>query len=73
MTTSVVSQQQKVKTFWILMQQEMMQWQWHQLNHMHIICTQLQTDMVTVIAPYHSFFYRTNDLPDIQPTVSKVG
>jgi len=28
----------KVKTFWILMKQEMMGWQWHQLDHMQIIC-----------------------------------
>jgi len=25
-------------------QQEMMGWQWHQLDHMQIICTLLQTD-----------------------------
>jgi len=25
------------------MKQEMMGWQWHQLNHMQIICTSLQT------------------------------
>jgi len=29
---------------WILMKQEMMGWQWHQLDHMQIICTLLQTD-----------------------------
>jgi len=34
----------KTKPFWILMKQEMMGWQWHQLNHMQIICTALQTD-----------------------------
>jgi len=26
------------------MKQEMMGWQWHQLDHMQIICTSLQTD-----------------------------
>jgi len=26
------------------MEQEMMGWQWHQLDHMQIICTLLQTD-----------------------------
>jgi len=26
------------------MQQEMMGWQWHQLDHMQIICTLLRTD-----------------------------
>jgi len=26
------------------MKQEMMGWQWHQLDHVQIICTSLQTD-----------------------------
>jgi len=26
------------------MKQEMMGWQWHQLDHMQIICTSLETD-----------------------------
>ena len=30
--------------FAILMKQEMMGWQWHQLDHMQIICTSLWTD-----------------------------
>jgi len=34
----------KEKSFWISMKQEMMGWQWHQLDHMQIICTSLQTD-----------------------------
>jgi len=34
----------KVKPIWILIKQEMMEWQWHQLDHMQIICTSLQTD-----------------------------
>jgi len=34
----------KEKPFWILLEQEMMGWQWHQLDHMQIICTSLQTD-----------------------------
>jgi len=29
----------KVKLIWILMKQEMMGWQWHQLDHMQVICT----------------------------------
>jgi len=33
-----------VKPIWILMKQEIMGWQWHQLDHMQIICTLLQTD-----------------------------
>ena len=42
--TTWVSQHQKGKPFWILLKQEMMGWQWHQLDHMQIICTTLQTD-----------------------------
>jgi len=34
----------KVKSIWILMKQEVMGWQWHQLDHMQIICILLQTD-----------------------------
>ena len=34
----------KVKPIWILMKQETTGWQWHQLNHMQIICISLQTD-----------------------------
>jgi len=30
------------------MKQEMMGWQWHQLDHMQIICTSLQTDNATI-------------------------
>jgi len=54
------------------MQQEMMGWQWHQLDHMQIICTSLMTDNHT--APYHSVFYRLDALTGLmlfQPTVSK--
>jgi len=29
---------------WIVMTQEMTGWQWHQLNHMQITCSSLQTD-----------------------------
>jgi len=42
--TAWVCQHQKGKSFWILSKQEMMGWRWHQLNHMQIICTLLQTD-----------------------------
>lgn len=34
----------KVGVFWILMKQKMMGWHWHHPDHMHIICTSLQTD-----------------------------
>jgi len=33
----------KLKPIWILMNQETMRWQWHQLDHMQIVCTSLQT------------------------------
>jgi len=39
--------------FWISMKQETTEWQWHQLDHMEIICTSLQT---TTPAPHHSIF-----------------
>jgi len=41
--TTWVSQHQKGKPFWILLKQDMIGWQWHQLDHMQIICTTLQT------------------------------
>jgi len=34
----------KVKPIWILMQQDVIGWQWYQLDHMQIICTLLQID-----------------------------
>ena len=34
----------KAKPIWILTKQEMIGWQWHQLDHMLIICTSLQRD-----------------------------
>jgi len=37
------------------MQQEMMGWQWHQLHHMQIICTSLQTHNHASTSS-HSFF-----------------
>jgi len=33
----------KVKPFWILMKQEMVGWQWQQLDRMQMICISLQT------------------------------
>jgi len=41
---NLVIRHQKGKPFWILLKQETMGWQWHQLDHMQIICTTLQTD-----------------------------
>jgi len=47
--TSWVSRHQKGKLFWILLEQEMMGWQWHQLHHVQIICISLQTGLSTRI------------------------
>jgi len=58
--TTWVSRHQKGKPFWILMKQEMMGWQWHQLDHMHIICTSLAT------VPHHSVL--TDQMPLMPPT-----
>jgi len=44
-------------------EQEMMGWQWHQLDHMQIICTSLQTDTMPV--PHHSVF--TDWMPFLPP------
>ena len=67
--TTWVSQHQKGKPFWILLTQEMNGWQWHQLDHVQIICTTLQTD--NHVSNHHSIFYGPDALPDTQPTASK--
>jgi len=33
------------------MKQEMIEWQWHQLDHMQIMCTSLQTDNCAITSP----------------------
>jgi len=67
--TTWVGQHQKGKPIWISLEQEMMRWQWHQLDHMQIICTLLQTDNHASISPLS--FYRQDALPATQPTASK--
>ena len=67
--TTWVSLHQKGKPFWILLRQEMMGWQWHQLHHMQIIYTSLQTDKHASTSPLS--FYRLDALPAAQPTASK--
>jgi len=47
----------------------MMGWQWHQLDHMQLICTSLQSDNHASTSPLS--FYRPVALPATQPTVSK--
>jgi len=51
------------------MKQEMIGWQWYQLNHMQIICTSLQMDNYASTSSFS--FYRPDALPDAQPTASK--
>jgi len=69
-TTWVIQhQKQKGKPLWILLEQEMMGWQWHQLDHMQIICTSLQRDNHAITTPLS--FYRPDALPAAQPTASK--
>jgi len=60
---------QKGKPFWILMKQRKMGWQWHQLDHMQVICILLQTCNHASTSPLS--FYRPDDLPAAQPTASK--
>jgi len=57
-----VNRLQKSIPFWILLEQEMMQWQWHQMDHMQITCTLLQT---TTPAIHHSAF--TGRMPFLPP------
>jgi len=47
----------------------MMGWQWHQLDHMQIICTLLQTDSQASTSSVN--FYRSDAVPDAKPTLSK--
>jgi len=67
--TTWVGWQQKGKPFWILLEQEMLGWQWHQLDHMQIIFTLLQTDNHATTSPLCS--YSPDALPAAQPTASK--
>jgi len=68
--TSWISRYQKGKPFcWILLEQEMVWWQWRQLDHMQIICTSLQTDNHAITSLFS--FYILDALHDTQPTASK--
>jgi len=44
-------------------------WQWHQLDRMQTICTSLKTDNHINTSSLN--FYRSDALPDAQPTASK--
>jgi len=52
----------KAKPISILMTQEIMRWQYHQLDHMQTICTSLQTENHASISSLN--FYRPDVLPD---------
>jgi len=51
--TTLVRQHQKGKPFWILLEQEMMGWQWHQLDHMQFAP---RSRLTTMLVPHHSVF-----------------
>jgi len=46
-----VSWLQKGRPFWIFRKQEITGWQWHQLDHMQIICFSFQTDNHVIASP----------------------
>jgi len=48
---------------------EMMGWQWHQLDHMQIICALFQIHDNASTSSL--IFYGLDALPDAQPTVSE--
>jgi len=60
----LVSRHQKGKPFWILLEQEMIGWQWHQLDYIQIICTTLQTDNHASTSPLNFF---TGRMPFLLP------
>jgi len=47
----------------------MIDWQWHQLDHVQIICTSLQTDDHASTSSLN--FYMSYSLPNAQPTALK--
>jgi len=61
--TTLVSWYQKGKPFWILLEQEMMRWQWHHLDHMQIIAP--RSRQITMPVPQHSVF--TGRMPFLPP------
>jgi len=67
--TTWISRHQKGKPFWILLEQDMMGWQWHQVDHMQINCTSLSTDNHASTSPLS--FYWPDALPVTQATASK--
>jgi len=55
------------------MMQEMTGWQWHQLNHMQITCTSLQSDNHTSTSPLKFFIGWMLFLMPNQPCKSTEG
>jgi len=68
-----LNQHQKGKPFLILLEQEMMGWQWHQLDHMQIIGTLIQTDNHASTSPLSFFKGRMPFLPPNQQRQSTEG
>jgi len=52
------------------MKQEVMGWQWQQLEHMQIICTLLQTDNQASTSSL--IFDQSDALPDAQPSIEDI-
>ena len=57
------------KTILDFTQAEMTGWQWHQPDHMQVICTSFQTDNLASTSSL--CFYGLDALPDTKPAVSK--
>jgi len=55
---------QEDEPFWILLVQEMMGWELHQLGHMQIICT--CSRQITMPVPHHSSLF-TGWMPFLLP------
>jgi len=62
--TTWVSRHQKGKPCWILLEQEMMGWQWHQLDHV-MQTSALCSRQITTPVPHHSVF--TGQMPFLLP------
>ena len=71
--TTWVGRYQKDKPFWILLKQEKIGWQWHQLNRMQIICTSLRTDNHASTSSLHIFTGRMSFLPPNEQRQSTEG
>jgi len=62
---------EKGKPFWFLLAQEMMGWQWHQLDVCKSFASRSTQTTTPVPHSHNSVFYRLDALPAAQPTVSK--